>query len=74
MRFLQGHDEAGVAHAIDDPLAAALASHRQLQGHVLGFEPVFGDLSVHARVAAAVAAASASLDQVGALAAAAARS
>jgi fructuronate reductase len=55
MHYLRGHDEAGNAYPIDDPLAADLARLRE-QGDdaLLGFAPVFGMLAGDERLKAAV--------------------
>jgi fructuronate reductase len=57
LHFLRGRDERGEPHAIDDPLADALATRRaaaQAMGdaadqvrHLTAFEPVFGALAAH---------------------------
>ena len=44
LHFLRGFDERGRAHAIDDPLAAALAALGDDAQALCGFAPVFGDL------------------------------
>ena len=75
LHHLRGHDEAGRAYAIDDPLAAALqALHTQAEAlpdaharadHFSRFAPVFGDLAGAPRLVAALAPALHSLRQHG---------
>jgi fructuronate reductase len=72
MQFLQGHDEAGRPHAIDDPLGPALSAERARLGHVLGFEAVFGELGHAPAFVAAVAEQTRQLQRRGAVGAAAA--
>ncbi len=65
LHFLRGHDEAGRAYAIDDPLALALqALHREADAQaeplaraecLTRFAPVFGDLAGDARLVHALA-------------------
>jgi fructuronate reductase len=52
---------------VDDPMADSLAAHLAQHGDLLGFEPVFGDLAAQPRLRAAVAKATAALQQGGAL-------
>jgi fructuronate reductase len=64
-RHLRGHDDAGRAYAIDDPLAAELQAlhrrastapdHQAAAAVFVAFAPVFGRLAGDARLAAAVA-------------------
>ena len=70
LRFLQGTNEAGVAHTIDDPLAAPLAQAATAPGGVTAFEPVFGDLHRDPRFGQALARQQRLLATLGALAAA----
>ena len=65
LHHLRGHDEAGRAYTIDDPLAAALqALHREADAladplaraeRLTQFAPLFGDLAGDARLVAALA-------------------
>ena len=65
LHYLRGHDEAGRAYAIDDPLALALqALHCEADvladplaraDRLTRFAPVFGDLAGDARLVAALA-------------------
>lgn len=61
LHFLRGVDEAGQRHAIDDPLAGALAALGDDAQALCGFAPVFGDLGRDPRFVAPVAKALAAL-------------